>query len=221
MVMPGDSGCFPACGQAAELQQPQLTWGEADPPASLNTSLHLQLALAHLLHPADPPSPPHLCSVCLCCPLLPLCRLPRPSALNPCLTAHPCCLCPCGPSPSAPADSPAFSWKSLGLHLSHQHSHALPMQPSSQSPHPQHLGLLLGSGVVLCLELVGTLWHPAAGMMAEGKRLCSLYHPSKGSEEVSSLHPAWDLGHVPAFIVEGDEMLQPCRAASLHLPSLC
>lgn len=114
--------CFPACCQAAMLQQPQLARGEPGPPASLSTSLHLQLTLAHLVHPADPPSLPQLCTVCLCPPLLPLCHLPHPRALDPCLATRPCCLYPRGPSPSAPASSPAFSWNSLGLHLSHQRS---------------------------------------------------------------------------------------------------
>ena len=68
--------------------------------------------------------------------------------------------------------------------------------------------------------LTGTLGHPAAGVMAGGKGLCSLHHPSKGSEEVSSPCPAWDLCSVPASVAEGAAMLQPRRAASLHLLSL-
>lgn len=49
-------------------QAPQLAQGKPRPPASLNTSLHLQLVLAHLLHPADPL--PQLCSAPWACALL-------------------------------------------------------------------------------------------------------------------------------------------------------
>lgn len=65
---------------AHPYQTPQLAEGKPRPPASLNTSLHLQLALAHLLHPAD--LLPQLCSAPWACALLSsrsaVCHIPLP-----------------------------------------------------------------------------------------------------------------------------------------------
>lgn len=157
------------CVPYPSTASPQLAQGQPRPPASLNTSLHLQPVLAHLL---IPDLLPQLCSAPWACALLSsrsaVCHIPLP--LIPAF--------PHVPAGSAPVDQAHLllltALPSAGAALASicpTASYVLPTRclPPCQLPSVP--------GCAAWLRKAGWyLWHPLRGM-AGGKRLCVLTVP--------------------------------------------